>query len=199
MIRQERGCVAERPNHDREASSIPGVTVSVRNDLGCATVMARRGAEQQLKQRVRSAYGIDLVSGPHRAASGNVAFLGIGPATWLATQDDGGNGFSFSLKQAVDDAASVTDQTDGYVIHRVSGPLVRRTLAKGFPIDLDARAFAPDSVAVTAVSHLGAIIWRLDDRQDGSAVFEIAVFRSLVESFRRWLDDSAAEFGLVTA
>jgi methylglutamate dehydrogenase subunit D len=196
MIRKERGCVAEHPNHHLEASSSPGVKVSVRNDLGCATVMVRRGTEQQLKQRVKTAYGIDLASGPRRAASGNVAFLGIGPATWLATQDDGGNGFSVSLKQAVGDAASVADQSDGYIIHRVSGPRVRRTLAKGFPIDLDARAFAPDAVAVTAVSHLGAIIWRLDDLQDGSAVFEIAVFRSLVESFRRWLDDSAAEFGL---
>jgi sarcosine oxidase subunit gamma len=197
MIRKEGGCVADRPHHDRGAR--PGVTVSIRNDLGCAAVMVRRDAEQRLKQRIKTAYGIDLVPGPRRAASGNVAFLGTGPATWLATQDDGDNGFSVSLKQAVGDAASVADQTDGYVIHRVSGPRVRETLAKGFPIDLHACAFAPDAVAVTAVSHLGAIIWRLDDLQDGSAAFEIAVFRSLADSFRRWLDHSAAEFGLAIA
>jgi heterotetrameric sarcosine oxidase gamma subunit len=188
--------VADGPNHDLGASVIPGVAISVRHDLGCATVMVRRGTQEQLKQRVEAAYGIDLIPGPRRSASGKVAFLGIGPATWLATQDDGGNAFSLSLKQSVADAASVTDQTDGYVIHRVSGPRVRQTLAKGFPIDLHAGAFAVDAVAVTAVAHLGAIVWRLDDLQDGSPVFEIAVFRSLVESFRRWLDESAAEFGL---
>jgi heterotetrameric sarcosine oxidase gamma subunit len=198
MIRKEPGCVADGPNHDFGASVTPGVTLTVRHDLGCATVMVRRDTQDQLEQRVKAAYGIDLIPGPRRSASGKVAFLGIGPATWLATQDDGGNAFSLSLKQAIGDAASVTDQTDGYVIHRMSGPRVRQTLSKGFPIDLHAGAFALDAVAVTAVSHLGAIIWRLDDLQDGSAVFQIAVFRSLVESVRRWLDDSAAEFGLTT-
>jgi heterotetrameric sarcosine oxidase gamma subunit len=198
MIRKEPVCVADCPNHDLGTSVIPGVTISVRNDLGCATIMVRRGAQEQLKKRVKAVYEIDLIAGPHRSASGKVAFLGIGPATWLATQDDGGNAFSLSLKQFIADAASVTDQTDGYVIHRVSGPRVRQTLAKGFSIDFHACAFAVDAVAVTAVSHLGALVWRLDDLQDGSPVFEIAVFRSLVESFRRWLDDSAAEFRLAT-
>ncbi|WP_164718764.1 sarcosine oxidase subunit gamma family protein [Bradyrhizobium sp. LVM 105] len=188
--------MADRLTHGFTASSNPGATVLMRNNLGCATIMVRRGADEQLKQRVKTAYGIDLVPGPRRSASGNVAFLGVGPATWLATQDDDGNGYSVSLKHAVGDAASVTDQTDGYVIHRVSGPRIGQALAKGFPIDLHDRAFAPGAVAVTAVSHLGAIIWRLDDLEDGAPVFEIAVFRSLVESFRRWLDGSLAEFGL---
>jgi heterotetrameric sarcosine oxidase gamma subunit len=199
MIRKERGCVADGLKHDPGVSTGVagvGVTISVCNDLGCATVMVRRDMQQQLKQRIKSAYGIDLIPGPRRATSGNVAFLGTGPASWLATQDGGGNAFPVALKQAVGDAASVADQTDGYVIHRVSGPWTRQTLAKGFPIDLHARAFVPGAVAVTIVSHIGAIIWRLDDLPDGSPVFEIAVFRSLVGSFRRWLDDSAAEFGL---
>ena len=188
--------MADRLNQGFAASSKPGATVSIRNDLGSAIIMVRRGADQQLKQRIKAAYGVDLVPGPRRSASGNVAFLGVGPATWLATQDDGGNGFSVSLKQAVGDAASVADQTDGYVIHRVSGPRIGQALAKGFPIDLHNRAFPPGTVAVTAVSHVGAIIWRLDDLEDGAPVFEIAVFRSLLDSFRRWLDDSLAEFGL---
>jgi methylglutamate dehydrogenase subunit D len=198
MIPKERGCVADHPDHDPEASVGAGVTISVRNDLGCATVMVRRSAREQLTQHVKAAYGIDLIAGPRRAASGTIAFLGVGPATWLATQDDGGNGFTLSLKQAVGDAGSVADQTDSYVIHRMSGPRVRQTLAKGFPIDLHDDAFAPGDVAATIVAHIGAVLWRLDDLPDGLPVFEIAVFRSLVESFRRWLDDSAAEFGLAT-
>ena len=59
-------------------------------------------------------------------------------------------------------------------------------------------AFTVGNVAVTSVSHLGAIIWRLDDAPDGRPVFEIAVARSLIESFHHWLDHSAAEFGLAT-
>ena len=189
--------MADRPDHDPPCAGA-GVTICVRHDLGCATLMGRRGVQDHLIQSVKAAYGIDIVAGPRRAASGAIAFLGVGPATWLAMQHDGGNGFARSLKQAVGNTGSVADQTDGYVIHRISGPRVRQTLAKGFPIDLHEDAFAPGDVAVTSVAHVGAIVWRLDDLPDGLAVFEIAVFRSLAGSFRRWLDDSAAEFGLAT-
>jgi sarcosine oxidase subunit gamma len=155
--------------------------------------------QELLRQRIEVAYGLDLIPGPRRNAAGDVAFLGVGPATWLATRNDGGNGFAVTLKQVVADAASVADQTDGYVIHRLSGPRLHQVLAKGFQIDLHQRGFAVGDVAVTSVAHIGAIIWRLDDLPDGAPVFEIAVFRSLAASFRHWLDQSAAEFGLSTA
>jgi sarcosine oxidase subunit gamma len=158
--------------------------------------MVRRNREEDLKQRINAAFGLDLVAHPRRVTTSNVALLGIGPAAWLAIQDPGDSGFATKLKAAVGDAASVADQTDAYVVHRLSGAQVREALAKGFPIDLHERAFAPGAVAVTAVAHLGAIIWRLDDGPAGTPTFEIAVFRSLAGSFRRWLEDSAAEFGL---
>ena len=93
--------------------------------------------------------------------------------------------------------ASVSDQSSGYAILRLSGPMVRDTLAKILPIDLHERAFEPDRVASTTASHVGATLWRLADAVDGSPVFEIAVFRSLVGSFWHNLASSAAEFGLV--
>jgi sarcosine oxidase subunit gamma len=187
MIRKEHGCVAD------------GLILSLRDEFGCATVAVRRDMHAPLQQRIKAAYGIDLVPAPRRVAFGKVAFLGIGPSTWLAMQHDGDNRFAHSLKQFIGNAGSVADQTDGYIVHRMSGPQVRQVLAKGFPIDLHERAFAPGDVAVTAVSHIGAFIWRLDDSQDGAPVFEIAVARSLVDSFRRWLGHSAAEFGLAVA
>lgn len=189
--------MADPANHGSGSRNTgAGVTLSLRHEFGCATVTVRRDMQDPLRQRIRAAYGVDLVPGPRRQAFGKVAFLGVGPATWLATRDDGGNDFAVALKRAVGDTASIADQSDAYVVHRLSGQHLRQTLAKGFPIDLHPRVFAVGNVAVTSVSHLGAIIWRLDDAPDGAPVFEIAVARSLVESFRHWLDDSAAEFGL---
>jgi len=51
------------------------------------------------------------------------------------------------------------------------------------PIDLDPRAFKRGDAATTIVSHIGATIWRCDDDADGNACFEIALFRSLCQSF----------------
>ena len=180
-------------------SSAPrrGVLFADRDGLGVATVLVRKGQIGALTQRVRERFGIELPRGPRRSASGDVAFAGTAPDAWLATGEAGGNSFAAFLKEAIGDMASVSDQSSGYAILRLTGPMVRDTLAKILPIDLHERAFEPDRVASTSASHVGATLWRLADAVDGSPVFEIAVFRSLVGSFWQILTSSAAEFGLV--
>lgn len=173
-----------------------GVMVTDRNGLGVAVVLVRNGRIPALAARVQEHFGIALPRSPKRAAARKVAFAATGPAAWLAVWEDGGGGFATSLREAVGDAASIVEQSDGYAVLRISGLRARDALAKGVPLDLHPRAFAIGDVATTSVSHIGATIWRLDDRQDGAPVFEFVVFRSLAESFWHWLDESAAEFGL---
>lgn len=174
-----------------------GVLVADRDGLALASVLVRRGRLAALTQRVRERFGIELPRGPQRSASGAVAFAATGPAAWLATSEDGGNAFAASLNEAIGDVASVADQSSGYAILRLTGPSVRDALAKILPLDLHERAFGPGSVASTTASHVGATLWRLEDAADGSAVFEIAMFRSFAGSFWHSLASSAAEFGLV--
>ncbi len=100
-----------------------------------------------------------------------------------------------SLRDALGGTAAVVDQSSGYAVLRVTGPKVRETLAKGVPLDLHPGVFKPDDTAVTLVAHMGVVIWRRQDGPEG-AVFELAVFRSLAESFWHWLAESSAEFGL---
>jgi sarcosine oxidase subunit gamma len=42
------------------------------------------------------------------------------------------------------------------------------------------------------VSHIPVHLWQIDDRP----TYEFAVARSLAQSFWRWLEASAAEYGL---
>jgi methylglutamate dehydrogenase subunit D len=172
-----------------------GVTVYERHGLGLATMLARRNQEAQLRERIKRHFLIDLPDGPALAHADKVAFIGIGPGNWLALSENGGHVFSTSLRQITAPLASVSDQGGGYAVFRVSGHAVRETLAKGFTVDLDARAFKPGDAATTLVSHIGATIWRREDNPDGTAVFEITVFRSLAQSFWEWLSGSAVEFG----
>ena len=69
-------------------------------------------------------------------------------------------------------------------------------LAKGLAIDLDPRVFPDDGAVTSTISHMGVQLW-----QEGPESYDIALFRSVAESFWRWLTASAAEFGyeVVTA
>ncbi|QEN87277.1 sarcosine oxidase subunit gamma [Labrys sp. KNU-23] len=170
-----------------------GVTVQDRSGLEIVTLAARKGQEGALAARMQAAYGLRLPNGPKRVVAGTLAALGTGPSAWLVTREAGeSNLLVTDLIEAVGTLASVTDQTSGYAVLRVSGPRVRDMFAKGLDIDLHPRAFGPGDAAVTACSHIGVTLWQLDE----APTYEIALFRSMAGSFWHWLGDSAAEFGL---
>ncbi|MFC4308818.1 sarcosine oxidase subunit gamma [Steroidobacter flavus] len=173
-----------------------GVVVQERDEMGLASVLARRGHHDSLMKQVRERFGIDLPPGPRRSAAGDCAFIASGPGAWFATVEGAGNGFVTSLTDALGEYAAIADQSDGQAVLRVSGPKAREALCKLVPIDLHPRIFRSGDVSVTAAAHIGATLWRLDDDPSGHAVFEIAVFRSLAESFWTALSESAAEFGV---
>ena len=183
-------------------SSVPrgtpggGVTIMERRGLALTTLQARRGQEQVLRARIAQSFGVDLPRRPALVAGRDIAFVGLGPQSWLAISETGARSFQSSLGSLVSGAASVSDQSGGYTVFRVGGTCIRDTLAKGFPIDFDASVFKSGDAATTIVSHIGATIWRRDDAHDGTACFEISLFRSLAESFGHWFSESAAEFGL---
>jgi heterotetrameric sarcosine oxidase gamma subunit len=170
-----------------------GVVVQDRVDLQIATVIAR-GDRAALAARIGAAYGVDLPIGLKRVEAGAIAFVGTGPRTWLATRDGLGD-LSADLRQALGDAAAVSDHSDGYAVLRVSGPQARATFEKGIGIELHPRAFRPGDAAATTCAHLGIVLWQLDE----APAYEVAVFRSLAGSFWHWLSESAAEFGLTTS
>jgi sarcosine oxidase subunit gamma len=169
------------------------ITVTVAEGLGLAKVLARRDTLAVLHERFQAQFAVVLPAGPERVTARDIAAVGLGPGVWLAIRERGGNHWARDLKAALGDSASVSDQSDAYVMHRLSGPGLRETLAKLLPIDLHDRVFAPDRVAETLVSHMGVILWRLEDTPEGDAVFEIAVGRSYLMSFRHVLASIAPD------
>jgi sarcosine oxidase subunit gamma len=176
-----------------------GVTFSDRDGLALATVIARRGQREALALRMREHFLVELPQRPRRATAGDLAVAGTGRGTWFATCERGGNTFAEDLRKKIGDLASVSDQSAAYAVLRLSGFNVRQMLGKLLPIDLHARAFQVDDVAVTVAAHIGVTFWRLEDLEDGSPVFEIAVFRSLAMSLWQALSVSAAAFGVALA
>lgn len=174
-----------------------GVTFNDRHGLAMASVLAKAGQGAALALRVREHFGVDLPQGPRRSVAGVVAFLGTGPGAWLVTSENGCDSFAVQLRDKLGDLASVSDQSDGYAVLRLSGFKVREALAKLVPVDLHPRAFQVGDVAVTVAAHIGVTLWRSENRNDGAPVFEIAAFRSFASSLWHALSTSAAEFGHV--
>ncbi|RXG85918.1 sarcosine oxidase subunit gamma [Bradyrhizobium zhanjiangense] len=172
-----------------------GVTICELRGLSLATMQTRKGQHALLRDRIKQHFLLELPTGPSIARAGEIAFAGIGPNYWLAMSEGADPVFGMSLKQIVAPLASVSDQSGGYAIFRVGGHAVNDVLAKGFQIDLHPRMFEIGAAATTIIAHIGATIWRCEDKADGSACFEIALFRSLAKSFSSWFLSSAAEFG----
>lgn len=174
------------------ATPNPGLLIEQRVNLALATVMARRGKLEDLKQAVAMTHGLDLPDGPHVAAKDGVSFAGIGLHQWLAAADEAARtGFVSGLRTRLAGLASIADQSDGRIVLRLSGDRVRDVLAKGVLVDLHPRHFRTGTVASTLVAYIGVQLQQLDDRP----TFQLMAFRSLAPSLWSWLTASAAEFG----
>jgi sarcosine oxidase subunit gamma len=181
-----------RPGRFGRRDGAPGVVVSERAGLGLATVAARKGQADALGARVRDLYGVTLPARSVAASGPSVSFIGTGPGQWLAVSEVLPNEeLAMELAGQLEGLASVADQCGGRAVVRLSGPRARDVLAKGLPIDLDARVFAAGSAATSVIGHMGVQLWQVDE----APTYDIALFRGYADSFWRWLTASAAEFG----
>jgi sarcosine oxidase subunit gamma len=181
------------PGRHRELVDEPGVTLALRTSVALASVIARRGGQEALAARVRGILDLDLPDRPRWAAAGPVALVWAGPGQWLAVdQGEEGAIFEDRLRRDFAGLASVSDQSDGRVLLRISGPSARAALAKGVMIDLHPRAFEPGDAALSQIAHIGVHFWQLDD----APTYELAVFRSFSAALWHGLMESAAEFGV---
>ncbi|MCP4565050.1 MAG: sarcosine oxidase subunit gamma [Bosea sp.] len=174
------------------AAGSAGVTATLLDGFGLATLIAAPGGAAALSKLVESRAGIALPTTPKIASGASHDAIWSGPDQWLlrtATRE----GFS-GLLEAFSAQAAVSDQSDARAAIRLSGPHVRDVLAKGVMLDLHPAAFAVGDTALTSIAYIGVHLWRLADGPDGS-VFEIMVARSMVGSFWSWFAASAAEFG----
>lgn len=180
------------PGRFGKAGGAPGILIEERVGLGLATVASRQGQAEALKAAVGKAYGVELPDISRVAQGASVRFVGTGPGQWLAVSENlASEALARDLAQRLQDLASISDQSGGRTVLRVSGPRARVVLAKGLPIDLEPRAFPLGSAATSTISLMGVQLWQVD----AAPTYDIAVFRSLSASFWRWLTASAAEFG----
>lgn len=157
------------------------VIVDERTGFGLATVMARKGVAPAA---IGAALGVDLRDGPSCSAGDGIVLLGTGPGSWLAHAGAAPADWAAGLRERLGSLASVSDQSGGYVIFRLSGPGARTVLQRGASIDFHPASFVAGLVAATVIAHIGVVIRQVDD----APTYDILLFRSFAGSFRHWLD-----------
>lgn len=167
------------------------LAIDVLDTLTLASIAAAKGKVEHLRSAIREAYGVELPVSPERVDGNGIAFVWAGPDQWLAVVNrEAGRDLEIELQRPLAGLAAVVDQSDARAVMRISGSRARAVLAKGVPIDLHPRAFKTNSAAITHASHIGIIIWQIDD----APTYDVALFRSFADSFAHWLNESAAEF-----
>ncbi len=174
-----------------------GAVIASECELGIVRLMARNGQLESLERLFHKRYGIALPKGPRRARWHEFAAAGIGPESWMMTREGAGDAFAASLSSAFGGHASIVDLTDACATLRLEGPRVRESLARLVPIDVHERSFAPGDIAQTVAAHMSVTLWRVENAEQDSPVFELCVGRSFAHSLYRAIRDSAAEFGFV--
>ncbi len=118
--------------------------------------------------------------------------IGFAPGQWLAVGEGPSTaGLVSRLNAELAGLASVVDLSSAKAVIRLSGPRARDVLAKGCPLDLHERSFAPGNAATTLVAQIGCTVRQVD----ANPTYDLLVPSSFAESFYAWLTASAAEYG----
>jgi sarcosine oxidase subunit gamma len=144
-----------------------------------------------IMQRLAQTLGFALPEVPNTTTSQNDRrALWLGPDEWLVVGPDGQQeALQHELRNGLDDAfGSIVDVSANRTVLEIAGPKARELLARGVPIDLDARSFGPDRCAQTLFAKAQVII---DSRADQA--FHVHVRTSFASYLADWLLDAAAE------
>ncbi len=165
---------AATPRVDR----FDGLTIAENADMALASLAGRRGRADDLDRACRDLFGVTM-PGPGRSASGQTfTVIWTGPEQWFveapfATHED----IARILKDKLQDAASVTEQTDGWVRFDVTGAracdVFERLCA------LNVRQMQAGDASRTLIEHLGCLVICRGQSQQFSVLGPRSAARSL--------------------
>ncbi|MFL2845904.1 MAG: sarcosine oxidase subunit gamma [Candidatus Puniceispirillaceae bacterium] len=87
------------------------------------------------------------------------------------------------IGKMVSNQVAMTDQSDAWVTLELTGPLIHLTLERICPIDCSTQAMPIGTTARTMIEHLGTIISRRPNDENGNPCFWLMSARSSAASF----------------
>lgn len=136
---------------------IGGITISENPDLAIVSLSARMGTEQDLQNLLKPLLGAGL-PGPGQAQfAEDITAIWVGVHQWflMASLSDHPD-YADEINNFVTDAASVTEQSDGWAVFDITGdnlvPLLERIC------NLNSKAMSSGDATRCLIEHLGCLI-----------------------------------------
>lgn len=136
--------------------TIGPLTITERFDVALASVAARRGRMADL-ERAAKALGLPLPAPARHAAAAVYSAFWTAPQMWLVEAPFASHELiADQLKEALGDAASITEQTDAWGIFDLAAPDLSPLLARLCNVDFP--AVDAGHATRTMVEHLGCYL-----------------------------------------
>ncbi|WP_037307206.1 sarcosine oxidase subunit gamma [Ruegeria halocynthiae] len=136
--------------------TVAGVTCSEVPDVALASVAARMGQENNVIKALEALIETPVPDVGQSAGAVICAFW-AGPDQWMIeAPQDSHEGIATQVKSAVGNAASVTEQTDGWTRFDLSGPNLTAVLELLSSLDL--RKATTGSVTRSSIHHIGCFV-----------------------------------------
>ena len=173
----------------------PGVFITERTDVCLCSMLARKGAEAALTERVREVFGVALPLEPRYTGTAPVAFAWAGPSQWLALGEGPSRPFELQLRSSLADVASCYGSIGRSNYHTDRWSTRPRHACKGCSHRSASERLSAGRYGGYVIAYIGVHFWQIDS----APTYEFAMFRSFAISFWEWLVDAAAEFGVAVA
>lgn len=171
-----------------------GLSMAELTDFELVQVMARRGRWEAAAKAGADVYGSGLPAKPEAVEAEGALLIWSGPDQVVVLSP---RGVAIErARSAFADVGSLSEQSDGRSLIRISGPRGRDMLAKVCSLDLHPAVFPVGAAAVTSIDHTSVNLWRGKDGSAGAAAFYLLVFATFAESLWRTLLDSGVEYGI---
>lgn len=139
--------------------TLGALTIAERPDVALASLARRRDRDAALAAAAAHALGVALPDVSGWVGREPFGVFWTGPGQWMVeAPHDTHEDLAATLKAAVGDAASVTEQTDAWVRFDVSGGTVAALFERLCPLDV--ARMAPGTAQRTTIEHLGCFVVR---------------------------------------
>jgi sarcosine oxidase subunit gamma len=179
------------------ATQKPGVVLSEVRDFDLVLILAQRGKWAATAKAIKAHFGVAAPTAPKAVAGKETTIIwsGADQVMALSSRKDATPPLD-RLNQAFEGIASLSDQSDGRALIRISGPDATKALAKISSLDFHDSIFPVGAAATTSIDHTTVNLWRSSDGADGFPVFNLLVFSSFADSLWHTVLDSSAEYGV---
>ena len=180
--------------------SAAGLAMTEITEFELVQVMARRGQWGAVAQACTQAYGKAAPAKPEAVEAGDALLIWSGPDQFLVLSAREAGAALEKARSAFSGTASLSEQSDGRSLIRISGARARDMLAKVCSLDLHPAVFPVGAAAASSIDHTSVNLWRGKDSSvkegDSEATFYLLVFATFAESLWHTLLDSGAEYGI---